>query len=244
MICDIFADVLPFLAKGGSATDQEVGFLNSLVPAIEQSVKDLTGTAIEQSTYTHYLPMIDSGGGFASEFGTWWEKRGGLAVEVAAVSVAAGNRLILPEVPVTIISAVYEDVDAYGGQQAGDFPSASELTAGTDYWVWQFESGMCRSGILVRRGGPWPSRPGTVKVQYTAGWTAAQLTTGIASPIKLAVLIAVRRAFASWGAGGGALKSERIGDYAATYAVDQAASRLPKESRKLLTPYIHVGRKL
>jgi len=243
MITSLFADVLPFLGKGGSATDQELGFLNAILGPIEQAVKDFTGTSIEQATYTHYLPMVDTGGMFATEFGTWWERRGDKAVEISAASTGAGNRLILPEVPVTAVSAVYEDSDAYGGQQSGDFPASSELTAGDDYWLWQWESGMCRSGIVVRRGGPWPSRPGTVKVQYTAGWTADQLATGVASPVKLAVLIAVKRAFAAWGEGAN-VKSEKIGDYAVTYAVEDAASRLPKQSRKLLVPYLHYGRKL
>jgi len=244
MIADLFADVLPFLGKAGSATASETAFLNSVLPTVEQAVKDFTGTAIEQATYTHYLPMVDAGGAFAADLGSMWVKRGDKAVELRAASVSAGNRLILPEVPVTAVSAVYEDADAYGGQQSGDFPAASELTAGDDYWVWQHESGMCRSGILVRRGGPWPSRPGTIKVQYTAGWTAGQLTTGMASPIKLAVLLGVRQEFASWGPGGGALKSERMGDWTGTYAVEEVASRLPKKARKLLVPYIHVGRKL
>lgn len=245
MIVDLRTDVLPFLGMAGGATGEEKEALNILLIAADRAVKNFCGTSVETASHTHYLPLRFRRNPAASAR-TWFEKQADKAVEMTSVPSMAGDRLVLPEVPVTAISHVYEDHDAYGDQIATDFPASSELTEGEDFWLWQFESGMCRSGLLMRRGTVWPSRPGTVKVEYTAGWTADQLAAGPASPIKLAVLIAIQSYFASWGEGGTALKAERLGDYAVTYATDAQPGQLPKRSKKLLVEggFVHVGRKL
>ena len=243
MITDLYADVLPFLGKAGTATDAEIGLLNALLPVVEAAVKKFTGTSVESATHTHYLPTRGRGLEY-SALSAQWDKVGGKVAPVRGVTPRAAERLILPEIPVTDVASVYEDASARGGQAESDFPASSLLAAGTDYRILQHESGMCRSGILVRIGAGWPARDGTVKVTYTAGWTAAQLHTGEASPIRLAVLLWLRRLFGRTGEAAGPVQSERLGDYSVTYAVADLNKGMPSECQSLLKPFVHWARKM
>jgi hypothetical protein len=75
------------------------------------------------------------------------------------------------------ITNVWEDLNAEFGNGSSDFSTSTLLTSGTDYGLqWDAsEAGIAESSMLIRHNRWWPSKPGTVKVQYNAGLTAAEL---------------------------------------------------------------------
>ena len=235
MIC-ARAEILAFLGKGGSITDAEDGLLNLLSPMVEQSVKRFVGYSVEQATHTHYLPR-DRRGGNIDPAVRYYDVRGGRAVGATVGGVAEAAMLLVPEIPLRSITNLYEDTGAYAGQGSGDFAASTELTSGTGFYVQYEPAGLCKSGIIHRTGGYWPSRNGTVKVVYVAGYTQAELSTGIAADIKLACLLAIQHAFGQRGENAGTVKAERLGDYAVTYAVERAG-QMPRQARKLLGPFL------
>ena len=107
-------------------------------------------------------------------------------------------------------------------------------------WV-QPLSGICRSGILQRLNLNWPARQRTVRVVYTAGWTADELEYGEASDIKLAMLDAVKWCFSQRGDNAGAVTSESEGDWSASYALKRA-NHLPRSVFTSLRRYIDYSR--
>ena len=107
-------------------------------------------------------------------------------------------------------------------------------------WV-QPLSGICRSGILQRINLNWPARQRTVRVVYTAGWTADELEYGEASDIKLAMLDAVKWCFSQRGDNAGAVTSESEGDWSASYALKRA-NHLPRSVFTSLRRYIDYSR--
>lgn len=234
------AEYLTFLAKASSVTTAEDGFLAMIAPWVERTVKKHVGCTIEQATYTHFLPRSSRA---TNEDSTvrYYDVRGGRAIAATAAGQREAAHLLTPELPIRSITSIYEDDSAYGGQGSGDFAATTLLTAGTDFFVDYDEDGLCKSGIIRRIGRYWPSRERTVKVAYTAGYTQAELTTGIAADIKLAVLEGIQQVFSKRGEGQGALKAERLGDYSVQYAIE-AASKLPCESLRRLQPYVNYDR--
>lgn len=247
------SDALTLLGKTGSATDAEMGLLNMLIPLAEDAVRSFVGYTVTQATYTHFLPQSD-----------FWYDEGELSFDVVnnRVTVDADtdtDRLILPELPVRSITSINEDQAARHGQGASDF-SGDNLTSGTDYELMYTDSGISWTGQVRRVNGTWSQRAGTIKVVYTAGLTAAELDSGsVRGPnassvrdIKYAALLAVVKAFhqaitlqpSSTGAVG-AIQSERLADYAVTYARESTVNYsmmvdLPMESRQRLQPYRRV----
>jgi len=239
MIC-ARAEILSFLGKAGSVTDAEDGLLNLIAPMVEMSVKRFVGYSIEQATHTHYLPR-DRRGGNVDPAVRYYDVQGGRAVAATVGGVAEAAMLLVPELPLRSITNLYEDTSAYAGQGSSDFAPATELTSGTDFYVQYEPAGLCRSGIIRRIGGYWPARNGTVKVVYVAGYTQAELSTGIAADIKLACLLGIQHAFGQRGENAGTIKAERLGDYGVTYAVERAG-QMPRQAKKLLAPFVSLGK--
>jgi hypothetical protein len=101
---------------------------------------------------------------------------------------------------------VWLDENAFFGAD-GDFASDTELTYGTDFGLAldtdSDDDGVddaSRSGLLIRRGNVWPrpgvrargllttslgEGPGTIKVTYTAGYTADTLPAGLRGGVEL-----------------------------------------------------------
>jgi hypothetical protein len=171
-----------------------------------------------------------------------YDLRGNRVVATAVGSQPEESFLLCPELPVRSITTVHEDTAAYFGQGSGDFPASSLLTAGTDYCLRATTSGISKSGIIERLGSRWPARAGTVQVVYVAGYTAAELAPGgIGSIFSMAVAQQVQSLYTESGAETGTVKSESIGDWSATYAVEQAGS-LRRQVKKLLGPHVNYGR--
>jgi len=245
MILDV-AEIAVFLGKGSTLTDAESAFLTMIQPMVERAIKSYCGCNLEpQVSYTHYLPEQRRRG--ANVDIRTWDVRGNNAVAMSAGGVIESQYLYLPERPVRTITSVNVDEGASGGQGADDF-AGDNLTAGDDYWLDVLADGISRSGKLVRQTSYWPATPRSVKVVYTAGYSQAELTydatnrtAGIAADIKMAALIAIQNAFSQRGTDGGEVKSEKLGDYAVTYAIEQA-SELPKRAKKYLRPYVRYSR--
>lgn len=234
------AAILTFLGKASSITDQDDGFLAMIQPMVEMAVQRAVGYSIAQTTHTHYLPVRTQGA--QMQEGLHYDVRGNRAVLEYPTRGLEATQLLLQELPVRSITSVNEDPGAYGGQGASDF-SGSDLTAGVDYWLDQTESGISRSAILHKTGGSWSSAARTVKVVYVAGYTQTELSTGIAAPLQLAVLLGIRAQFAQRGQGVGAIKSEKLGDWAATYAVpDEGGGVLPRPAKKIIQPFVSYAR--
>lgn len=246
------SDALVFLGKAGSATDAERGLLGMLIPLAEGALKRFVGyESIEQATYTEFYPDAD-------QLGVGDQDTLDIAGGRIVVGGQSDNSVIpLIQLPVRSIGSVYEDAAAFGGQGSSDFAAATLLTSGTDYYIDAQQSGLSWTGFLRRINSTWPRRRRTVKVTYTAGFTAAELdgtaTAGInAQALKFAAILAVVGAFktaqAYQGAatgGGGPLQSESISTsgHSVTYATQATAlvsgmlTELPPEAQRLAQPF-------
>lgn len=213
----------------------------------------------EQKSHTEFYPMQDFDYlGRASV----WEVEGSEAVLRRMTEVAV-DELQLRHLPIRGGTAptVSVDYDGRSGTSSGAF--ATSQTEGTDFWANydlhdSSSNRVCSDGIL-RAVGSWPTTPGSVKVVYTAGYSASELAGSDsvidASPIWDAVLTeAIRRVRVTLtlqktavGVLAGPLKGERLGDY--NYQVDTeyikkvgtgSADLLP-ETRMALNDYVNWG---
>lgn len=165
----------------------------------------------------------------------------------------AGTRLQLKHIPVRKVSEVIIDFNGYGGQAPNAFTSANGAetwVGGRDYFV-KFGvlpatinqangtsdgDGFCKNGILQGISRQWPCQPGSVKVTYTAGYTAQELaghgsyhTAGTIKKAALDTLIAnfkelTTQAKSIKGGKAGNVQSERFGDY--SYTLDSMSTAL------------------
>jgi hypothetical protein len=74
---------------------------------------------------------------------------------------------------------VHEDRKAYAGQGTDPFPASTLLTLGEDYILDRYNSGVSRTGKLVRLTGGWSDVSGSIQVTYTFGYTANELAGDI-----------------------------------------------------------------
>lgn len=200
----------------------------------------------EQKSHTEYYPMQDFS---QSSRETVWEVEGSEAV-IRRMAEAATSELQLRHLPIRGGTApvVSIDYDGRSGTVSGSF--GTNKTEGTDFWanydmLDSDSARVCHDGIL-RSVGAWPTVPGSVKVVYTAGYSADELAGDDevidASPIWDAVLTeAVRRATVriarksgKVGVLAGVLKSERLGDY--QYQLDASALAMEASGKWDLLP--------
>ena len=234
------AEVLAFLGKGSNVTDAEDGILQFIRTRVERSVKTYLGYNVEQSTYIHFLPETNRA--VRNDGVAIYRDLVGTRVVAATIGgTKEGLNLHVPELPLRSVSEIREDHGAYGGQGVDDFPDSTILVAGTDYYIDLGTSGLSTSGVLRRIGPSWSNKARSIKVSYTAGYTATELRSGIASDIGHATLLAIQAAFAKRGDTQGTISSERLGDYAVQYAIDKPG-RMPRASRSLLQPYVRYAR--
>lgn len=234
------AEILAFLGKSDNATDNEDGVINAVRARVERSVKKYVGYEIEQASYIHFLPETNR----ATRNDGVAVYRDVIGTKVVAATIGGtkeGLSLHLPELPLRSVSEVREDPGAYGGQGSSDFPDSTILVAGEDYYIDLGVSGLSKSGVLRRIGPSWSTKARTIKVSYTAGYTATELQSGIAADIGYAALLAIQAAFSKRGDTQGTIESEKLGDYAVKYAIDKPG-RIPRASRSLLQPYVRYAR--
>jgi hypothetical protein len=141
-----------------------------------------------------------------------------------------GHVLQLDNGFVRSVTSLHEDPAALFGQGGSDFGAATELTAGTDFYIELDAAGISKSGRLIRNRGHWSSKPGTIRITYVAGLTATELNDEY-SFVKLALLEDMQVKFNSMrsqrSAGGGPVKKETYhGDYSVEYAVSSSSQSL------------------
>jgi hypothetical protein len=194
---------------------------------------------------------------------TVWESEGNQAF-LRRLAEASTNDLQLQHIPIRSVDDLRIDYDGRSGTQTGAFGIDTLKVQGTDYWP-NFDGfdddgdRICRDGIL-KSIGRWPVETGTVQVQYTAGYSAAELhgQTPLvdASPINEAVVDeAVRRVRRAqvWkkknsiGFAAGPLTSEKLGDYGYTIDASMAnrmfgsAYELMQETQAKLQEFVNYG---
>lgn len=240
-------DALAFIGESTPTSAQLVA-MDVIRPLAEDAVKQYVGYSIEQATHTHYLP----------EDSTYQGELVGYDVINNRVyeEYSCGPRfLYVPERPLRSITSIFEDPSAEGGQASGDFGVSTELTAGLDFYIDYTVAGVSWSGRLERIVTNWSTKRRTVKVTYVAGLTAGELagTTAIRGPegggvsaIRYAAMMAASMYYneaQSLNDGGqGPIKSERLYDYAVTYADDMVKLmsmqyKLPPKAMLLLDPF-------
>ena len=241
-------------------TDSElVAFLDTndadtLVPMVrreaERLCKHYMGWDPVRVELTEYYPAAERGGDQFYQVGTW-----GLHDEI-------GGRSNVINLQRAYVLASGLAVSEYAGAFMGQYADAAftELTLGSQYYLDLDNDYLSLSGQLVRLGATWPKLRGSVKVVYTAGFSATEVSGAMgedtdytdASDIRLAVLLTAmevyneakaQRVRRSSSGASGPLKSETVPDYsytrdAATGAYLQGMpTSLPEEVTQILDSY-------
>lgn len=153
----------------------------------EAKVKEYVRYNIEQATYLEYYPLQQPAQSDQDQL--FWEIHGNYGT---ATALAYPDAITLLQLPVRQILNVWSDPAGYFGQMPNAF-SAAPLVQGPDYYLKIDTPGIAGGpmlsfcGILQRRW-RWPVSPGSVKVNYVAGLTQAELDSGEYRCIKEAVL--------------------------------------------------------
>lgn len=242
-----------------SITAGDLALLNLLQPKAQGVVIDYLGYSPEYARGTEYYPRDESMGRSlaAQGDGGRYEVSGGRAVYV---NTGRAEYLQLQRLPVRAVHHVYVDYDARFGQRAGAFDASTEWTAGVDFYLEQEGDGFCLSGNLIASTG-WPVTPGSVKVDYTAGYTADEFTgrassgvnaAGLHDAIMMTTIVAFKQFKAQQkqarvGFVSGPVISERLGDY--NYAIEPGSAAamasmkiaIPDAAIQKLAGYLHYG---
>lgn len=129
----------------------------------------------ELKSHIEFLPQMDqtlSSGAFI------WEDSGDQVV-VRRLAEASTNQLQLTHMPIRSITSLKVDYDGRSGARSGSFGSGTEWTEGVDFWPNydgkdSSNQSICRDGIL-RSQGRWSNMAGTVRVEYVAGYSSAEI---------------------------------------------------------------------
>jgi hypothetical protein len=248
------------LGLHSSITDQDRSLIEMLLPLAQGIVvNDPRGGlhySPEQEDYVKFYPRAENAvGGFG---GVVWDTNQA-GTKAYATSLGRNLYLQLADLPVRSISEIRVDYEGGFGQIADTFGDSTIQVAGDDYYQELSGPGLNMTGHVISRVG-WPVEPGTVKVSYTAGYSALELAgragNGVdASPIKHATLLTLIKAFrtikanqkqALAGFTAGPITSEHLGDY--SYSAGSSAAMLtglevsmPPEAALLLQPFRHYG---
>ena len=240
--------------------------LAALQPAIDRSVARFLRYNPIQVSHTEFHPRRSHVFGGSGERGQW-ESDGTKAFFVSRYgNTRTSDVLQLHHLPVRGTPTIYEDRGALAGQKAGSFAAGTALVSGTNFWMDASEEDddgtlLSRSGQVIRRGSVWPTELGSVKVTYTAGYSATEFagtaTSGVdVSDIAVACKLLMQKMYQTIKATGSAsgtgtvagIKiSERLGDYG--YSVEGNTARnlagmsmnIIGEIAELLQPHVNYG---
>lgn len=240
-----------------SPTSIETAIVNNAIIKAHGAVRRALGYDPVRAERTEYHPQMP----FQAQISRGiWEVMEQRAV-LRQVSESATNELQLQHLPVRSVAEVRVDYNGRSGTASGSFGTSTIRVQGVSYWP-NFDcldssgNAVCRDGVL-RTLGLWPTTPGTVKVKYTAGYTAAELRGGDpilnAEPIWEACLDeAVRRARrvlamakGSAGVPASLMQSENLGDYSYSADVGSLArlfdGDLAHENAARLMDFVNLG---
>jgi len=210
---------------------------------------------------TEYYPRADLALGNVA---TVWEVNETEAY-LRAESTGQTSELQLQHIPLraSLAMELRIDYDGRSGTRAGAFAAETLKTEGEDFWPnYDLVDGdghkVCSDGLL-RSMGLWPLTAGTVRVEYTAGYTDEELRGegGVidAGPIWEAAMEEAKRRVeqvmvrmkskVGWAAG--PKSSESLGDY--SYSIDSSlakslygnAAGLTDQSMQLLESFVNMG---
>lgn len=260
------ADISEVVLDAGlesSITETERALINTSINRAEAAIRRFLRYDPVRRSRTEYYPQADRGNPANP---TIWEATDSIAYERQVVA-GATTELQVRHVPVRSIANLWIDYDGRFGQQSGAFGSDTLKTAGTDYWM-SFDgqdddgNGISRDGI-IRSQGLWPVEAGCVKIEYTAGYSSAELhgqkdlvdaTAILESVVDEAIhrLLKVqsRKKRSQVGWVGGPITSEELGDY--SYRIDTStaakligpSSDLMDETVDRLQPFVNLGYEL
>ena len=179
---------------------------------------------------------------------------------------SSGDELQVRHIPVRATPAIdlRIDYDGRSGTKADAFNAETQKDEGTDYWpnydmIDSAGVSVCNDG-LIRSHGLWPAEPGSVKIVYTAGYSAAELrgqeNVLDASPILHATIEEASRRFKKATVTGyrtgtgflpGIVTSESLGDY--SYSIDASLAAklfgsawdLMGMSKEMLADFVNWG---
>lgn len=234
------ADYNTYLGLSDDAT------VSLLAKEVERAVSQYMDWDPVRADHLIYLPATERGGdghGFVYNIGSI-PNSGGitniLMLPHKYVRAACGH-------PAAVDSkiTVWNNPGAYAGQ-ASDFEEGHIMTRGSGYvldfdWHHAAKSiDLSRTGHLRRLGGSWPRQRGSVKVVYTAGFSATEFTGALsaagdawdASDIRQACLLTMAAAYhtaqstlganTASGAAAGTLIGETIEGY--SYTLDPSST--------------------
>jgi hypothetical protein len=219
------AEIRVALGIDSTISDDERALLTLTHVLAEGAVRRFIKYDPEQAARTQYYPRVEPR---AQGSGGVWGSNG----TTASFESSGGHDVLqLENLPLrsNTVIRIWEDTDARHNTQSGAFGTGTELTIGSDfapeYDLEDSDGNDVATTGMVRRIGSWPTARGSIKVTYTAGYTAAELSgydsNLDASALKLATLEAAVLAFKRFQAQRktvrgflpGNLKSERLGDY-------------------------------
>ena len=225
------------LGLTGTITNQERGWLSMAHREAESAVKKFIGYDPEQRTATEYFPRRL--GNEVSISNRWDVNESHTVARIDRTSGIYNRTLQLQRLPVRNIVDIREDLNGRFGKGSSAFPASTSLTEGEDYWTEWDEDNLSLSGLVVNNGA-WNVTPGSIRVEYTGGYsidelagTATSASTsapfsniGIdAGTISLAVkneclrrfktyAVQAKNAISGWLSG--PVTSEKLGDYSYT----------------------------
>lgn len=257
------SEIRAALGLASSITDVESSILTLIHPSVEASVRKHLRYNPEQSEITEYYPIADLQDRVVESNVQRRYTSNSTHAVLDTIDRIGADQLQINRVPIRSVGSLYEDLDARAGTAANAFASSTELTEGTDFYPDYDAPGICRSGIIIRQAGSWPATPGSIKITYTAGYTAAELGGDFsganaidALPIKTAVLQTAVLAFtqmvqlqkkASVGFTSGPITGEKLGDY--SYTTDSSLAKIftglqvdiPLSARGELNEFVFMG---
>lgn len=230
-IVDI-SEMLLLLGLSATCTETERAIVQASLVLAQGAVRRFLRYDPAQDTRIEYYPQTDFGLTNSSQV---WETTENTAY-LRDLSSSSSTELQLTHLPVRSIVSLKVDYDGRSGTRTGSFGASTAKTEGTDFWpnfdiVDGLGNSVCQDGI-IRSEGLWPDQPGSIRIEYVAGYTEkefrAQDSIIDASPIWEAVIDEVTRRVLKVNsrmkkrlAGfSGSLTSESLGDY--SYSQDGA----------------------
>jgi hypothetical protein len=253
------SEVILELGLSSAITEEERAIVNSAITRTEGAIKRYLQYDPVQRTRTEYYPRQDFDHQSRASI---FEVQGSVAV-LRRVAEPATSELQTQHIPIRSITSLRVDLDGRSGQSSGAFPADSEKTEGTDFWANydgqdSSNADICRDGI-IRSFGLWPVTPGTVRIVYVAGYTAAELhgqdaIVDASTIVDAAIEEAARRAKriisgqkTTTGFIPGVLTGEKLGDY--SYTIDTSTAKedfsgkndLLESSKEKLEDFVNWG---
>lgn len=237
--------------------------INLYWPLAEKLVKKFLGYDPQQKVYDEFYPEV-YGTPVAETLVDGYEGSAGKVVPIDRYR-DSGRILQLRALPVRSVQFVWENPDAWQTFPPA-WPDEAKLTEGGDFVPDYRESSLSApgsgdvswTGFLVRRSGVWYVGERSIRVQYTAGFTAAELLSDYPE-FQIAVVTSAQfwiaqtlaqRVNPVTGSVGGAITGESLRGWSISYDASTAAlnqglqMELPVGACRLLEDYVRIGKYL